>query len=38
MTDGEMGLISHSTTDSEHSGVFDITGGLGRPVESYVHC
>lgn len=27
----------NSASDSEHSGVFGITGGLGRPVESYVH-
>lgn len=34
--EGGMGLISHSTSDLEHSAVLDITGGLGHPVESYV--
>lgn len=33
-----MGLISHSASCSEHSRVLDITGGLGHPAESYVHC
>lgn len=33
-----MGLISHSASESEHSGVFGITGALGHPAESYVHC